>query len=374
MTVLPDRVGAILTIDLGAIVANWRLLRAKLGKADCAAVVKADAYGLGAAEVSVALEAAGCRSFFVAHLEEGIELRRRLADRSRIFVLNGTQRGTEADFVANGLIPVINTKGELAAWRIHAEAVGKQLPVVLQVDSGMSRLGFPPSDVTAIAGDPVSLEGLSFELVMSHLACADESGHVANEAQRLEFERLRALLPAAPASLANSSGIFLGEAFHFDLARPGAALYGINPTPSAANPMRPVVQLSARVLQIRHVDSGIGVGYGHSLLVQRTSRLATISLGYADGWPRNASANAYLGDVRLPFCGRVSMDSIILDVTDCPADLEEGALVDLICAHQTVDDVANVAGTIGYEILTRLGRRFHRHYVEAEGGVPQSPT
>lgn len=373
MTVSPDRAGAFLTIDLGAIVANWRLLRERLGKAECAAVVKADAYGLGAAEVSAALEAAGCRSFFVAHLEEGIELRRRLAGTSRIFVLNGTLRGTEADFVAAGLVPVINTMGELSGWRTHARAVGKRLPVVLQVDSGMSRLGLAPSDVSAIADDPTLHEGLSVELVMSHLACADESGHPANEAQRREFERLRAMLPSAPASLANSSGIFLGEAFHFDLARPGAALYGINPTPGAANPMRPVVQLSARVLQLRDAGQGAGVGYGHSESIQRPSRLATISLGYADGWPRNAAAYAFLGDVRLPFRGRVSMDSIILDVTDCPAAVHEGALVDLIGAHQTVDDVAGQAATIGYEILTRLGRRFHRRYVEAEAD-PGSPT
>jgi alanine racemase len=371
MTVSLERAGAVLTVDLGAIVSNWRLLRAKLGNTACAAVVKADAYGLGAAEVASTLAEAGARSFFVAHPGEGIALRGALGGDARIFVLNGTPAGTEADFAAADLVPVINTLAELSAWRKHAAAAGRPIDVALQLDSGMSRLGLPSRDVAAIADDRTRLEGLRIKLVMSHLACADEPRHPANEAQLREFNRLRAMLPPAPVSLANSSGIFLGKSFHFDLARPGAALYGINPTPSAENPMRPVVRLSARVIQIRDVPTGTGIGYGHAASAGRASRLATISIGYADGWPRNAPAHAFFRGSRLPFAGRVSMDSIVLDLTDCAIQPREGELVDLICEEQSVDDVAEAAGTIGYEILTRLGRRFHRRYVHAEPVIEQ---
>jgi len=364
VTVPAERAGAVLTVDLAAIVENWRRLGARLGKAACAAVVKADAYGLGAGAVAGALSAAGCADFFVAHVDEGIDLRAAFGAASRrIFVLNGTPAGTEADFVAAGLIPVVNTLGQLAGWRAHARAVGSRLPVALQVDSGMSRLGLPAADVAALAAGPSAFEGLSVVLVMSHLACADEPAHPANAMQRDAFRRLSAMLPAAPASLANSSGIFLGEAYHGDLARPGAALYGINPTPLQPNPMLPAVALAARVIQVRDVPAGTGVGYGHMAKAAGPARLATISLGYADGWPRNAAADAFLDGARLPFIGRVSMDSIILDATACPRPPREGDMVQLIGPGQTVDAVAHAAGTIGYEILTRLGTRFHRRYV-----------
>lgn len=362
MTVPLARAGAVLTVDLGAIAANWRMLSERLGGGACAAVLKADAYGLGAVEVAAALAAAGCRDFFVALADEGISLRAALPGGARIFVLNGTPTGTEADFAAAGLTPVVNTLEELAGWRGFAEATGVRRPVALQVDSGMSRLGLPPADVAAIAADPALLDGLEVVLVMSHLACADEPAHPANEAQRLAFEQLRAMLPASPASLANSSGIFLGAPWHFDLARPGAALYGINPVPDGPNPMRATVRLSARVVQLREVGEGIGVGYGHTLRVARATRLATISLGYADGWRRNAVASAFHHGARLPFAGRVSMDSIILDAGAAP-ELREGDMVELLGDEQGVDDVARLAGTIGYEILTGLGRRFHRRYV-----------
>lgn len=355
--------GAVLTIDLGAIVSNWRLLSGKLGSSECSAVVKANAYGLGATEVAKALEAAGCKTFFVAHLDEGIELRSALSGAARIFVLNGTPAGTEQDFVSSRLIPVVNSLAELPAWRSCAQNFGTKLPIALQVDSGMSRLGLQPRDVAEIAENKDMLEGLDLQLVISHLACADEPSHYANEAQRLEFESLRAMLPVAPAALANSSGIFLGKAFHFDLARPGAALYGINPTPHTQNPMQASIKLSARVVQVREVKKDSGIGYGFTSHSKDKMRLATISLGYADGWPRSASVNAYFNGVELPFAGRVSMDSIILDLTGLSTGITEGDFVDLICPEQTVDDVASKSGTIGYEVLTRLGARFHRRYV-----------
>lgn len=361
-----ERAGAILTIDLGAIVSNYRMLREKLGTAECASVVKANAYGLGAVEVASALHGAGCRTFFVAHVGEGLELRQNLPACSEIFVLNGMPEGTEDDFVSANLVPVLNSLREIKAWRDHATEKQRRLPAAVQVDSGMSRLGVPPRDVEAIASDPAMLRLFDLRLVLSHLACADEYEHAANEHQRKEFDRLRSMLPEAPASLANSSGIFLGNAYHYDLARPGAALYGVNPTPHEANPMRQVVRLSARIIQIRDVPENVGIGYGHTQLTKKPTRLATISLGYADGWRRDAATFAFRNGFRLPFAGRVSMDSIIVDVTDCLTDaVSEGDWVDLICDGQTVDQIAAASGTIGYEVLTSLGRRFHRRYLGA---------
>jgi alanine racemase len=363
MTANARQVEALLTANLDAVVSNWRLLGAAAGRAECAAVVKADAYGLGAVQVSTALEAAGCRTFFVAHSGEGLELRRALQPASRVFVLNGVPAGMECQLADAALTPVVNTLGDLAAWRSCAAARGKRLAIALQLDTGMARLGLAPQDVELIAADDSLLHGLSVQLVMSHLACADEKEHPANEAQRGEFERLRALLPDAPASLANSSGTFLGKGFHFDLLRPGAALYGINPTPWSANPMRQTLSLRARVIQTRRVRAGTPVGYGHRSVAARDATLATISLGYADGWPRNAGTFAFHLGQPMPFLGRVSMDTIVLDMTDLTHMPREGDLIDIICPQQTVDDIAGASGTIAYEILTRFGRRFHRIYV-----------
>jgi len=357
------RAGAFLTVDLEAVTANWLLLAGRAAGAECAAVVKADAYGLGAAEVATALQDAGCRTFFVAHLEEGLSLRRTLGSGSRIFVLNGTPPDTQEEFGQAALTPVVGTINELQAWRKHAATKRGPIPVALQLDTGMSRLGLSPSDVSGIAADTTLLRGIHIELVMSHLACADEPGHSANESQRSRFQRLRRMLPQAPASIANSSGTFLGEGFHFSMIRPGAALYGINPTPYQANPMCQVVKLAARVLQVRQARAGTGIGYGHAARARRRSTLATIALGYADGWPRQASGAAYYRGQRLPFIGRVSMDSIILDVTGCSNPPREGDLVEFICPSQTVDEIGRLAGSIGYEVLTRLGRRFHRRYI-----------
>lgn len=355
--------GAILTIDLSAVRENYRLLKSRLGNARCAGVVKADSYGLGAAQVAKALVEEGCDTFFVAHVGEGLALRAVLGRGPAIYILNGTTPGAEVEAAAAGLTTVANSLEQLAAWRETARAVGRRLPAVLQVDSGMSRLGMMPSEVETLASDASLLEGLEVKLVMSHLACADEPEHPANAAQKEAFDRLRAMLPAAPASLANSSGIFLGADYHYDLARPGAALYGINPTPGHANPMRAVVRLDAKVIQTRTLDKNTGIGYGHTFRTAGPLRAATISLGYADGWHRRAAAGAYFNGVRLPFIGRVSMDSIIIDISALPEGaLKAGDLVELIGSHQAVDDVAGHAGTIGYEVLTGLGHRFHRIY------------
>jgi alanine racemase len=356
--------GAILTVDLGAIRENYRRLKARLGGVNCAGVVKADGYGLGGAQVAAALAAEGCAIFFVAHLAEGILLRQALGSLPAIYVLNGFPSGAEGEAVEAQVGAVINSVGQLAAWRAAAQRVGRKLKAAIQVDSGMSRLGMAAAEVEAVTVDPRAFDGIDVTLVMSHLARADEPEHPANEQQRLEFDRLRKMLPKAPATLANSSGIFLGKPFHYNLARPGAALYGINPTPAEPNPMLPVVRLQAKVIQTRNLDTGAGVGYGHVFHVTDPLVVATISLGYADGWHRRAASAAWFENVRLPFLGRVSMDSIVLDISALPPDrLKAGDLVELIGPSQTVDQAAGHAGTIGYEILTSLGYRFHRCYV-----------
>jgi alanine racemase len=356
--------GAVLTIDLDAVRENYRRLKARLGSGACAGVVKADGYGLGATEIATALRKEGCDTFFVAHVEEGVRLRAVLGNRPAIYILNGLPPGAEKEAVAAGLSAVINGSEQLDAWREAARRSGRKLPTAIQVDSGMARLGLSAAEVEAVAASADAFDGLDIRLVMSHLACADEPAHPANRAQLAEFERLRALLPAAPASLANSSGIFLGPAYHFDLARPGAALYGINPTPGSKNPMLPVVRLEAKVIQTRTLAAGAGIGYGHTVATERPVETATISLGYADGWRRRAMAAAHFEGVSLPFIGRVSMDSIILDISALPAGrLKVGDFVQMIGPAQTLDQVAGLTETIGYEILTSLGHRFHRQYI-----------
>ncbi|OWW22538.1 alanine racemase [Noviherbaspirillum denitrificans] len=354
-------------MDLGAIRANYRFLQSKAPGARCGAAVKADAYGLGAIPVAAALAEEGCRHFFVAHLDEGIALRPHLPASAEIFVLHGPLPGTEAEFVAHGLIPVLNSAEQVAGWRDAARVLARRLPAVVQVDSGMSRLGLSPSEVDAWLADPGFLRGIDLRFLMSHLACAEQQDNPMNAAQLETFQALRRKLPQCPASFANSSGIFLGPAFHFDILRPGAALYGIAPVDGAPNPMRPVVTLQAKVIQTRVIERGDVVGYGASYRAPSRRRIATIGTGYADGWLRSLSARGFarVGSARVPIVGKVSMDTLALDVTDlAPESVLPGALVDLISAAQPVDEVAALAGTIGYEILTSLGARYHRDYVD----------
>ncbi len=365
-----ERAGAVLTVDLDAIAWNYRLLRDKLGGVACAAVVKANAYGLGAVAVSQRLLDEGCDTFFVATLDEGLDLRKALGRVPAIFVLNGVPTSGEGDAVQRNLTPVLNSLDSLARWRQVAALRDVQLPAAIQFDSGMARLGLAENDVAVLVSNRSLTLGIRTVLLMSHLACADEPSHPANFSQLKSFERMRAKLPTIPASLCNSSGIFLGNRFHFDLARPGAALYGINPTADQSNPVRGVVNLSARIIQVRSVESGAPVGYGQVSSARRRSKLATIFLGYADGWLRNAIADAFYLGQRLPFIGRISMDSIVIDVTDCFHTPCEGDLVELIGSDQTADDVAATAGTIGYEILSSLGGRVARRYLdETRSGV-----
>jgi alanine racemase len=359
------RAGAVLRVDLGAIRANYRLLRERAAPAACSAVLKSDAYGLGAAAVGKALYVEGCRHFFVAHLDEGIALRPHLAPDAEIFVLHGPLPGTETEFLAHALIPVLNSLEQIAGWRELAACRGAALDAILQVDTGMSRMGLALAEVDALAASPALLDGIALRYLMSHLACADVSASPVNAAQLDRFRTLRAQLPSCPASLANSSGIFLGGHYHFDLVRPGAALYGIAPVSGQPNPMAPVVRLRGKIIQTRAIAAGEHVGYSRGYTAAAPLRVATIALGYADGWQRAIGNRgcAFIDGVAAPQIGNISMDSLTLDVSAiAPERLAPGSFVDLICAAQGVDAVAQQAGTIGYEVLTRLGPRVHREY------------
>jgi alanine racemase len=363
------RAGAVLTVDLDAVAANYRLLVERAGGAVVAGVMKADAYGLGMAHVAPALVRAGCRVFFTAHVDEGIRLRDIVPADSTIHVLHGPPPGTAADFIAHGLTPVLNDPGQVREWSTLCARLGRRLAAAVQVDSGMSRMGLSNADLDAL-GDPRDwLATFEPVLLMSHLACADAPGHPMNARQRARFDALRAQFPAMPASLANSSAVFLGPDFRYDLVRPGAALYGINPQPGTPNPLRQAVSLDARIVQTRTIHAGDAVGYGARHVADSTRRIATIAVGYADGWLRALSGPgcAWVDGVRVPIAGTVSMDSITLDVTGIPdARLQPGMTVELLGPHQHVDAVAAAAGTIGYEVLTRLGERFERRYLHEQ--------
>ncbi|HEU0217399.1 MAG TPA: alanine racemase [Stellaceae bacterium] len=355
------RAGAILEIDLGAIVANWRLLAKKVQPAACAAVVKANAYGLGAGPVARALIAAGCRRFFVATLDEGLALRRALGPAPEIAVFNGPLPGTAHEFVAARLIPVLNEPGQIEAWQTLPDPA----PAIVHLDTGFNRLGLSSAEFERWH-DRLAAAGVTG--LISHLACADTPDHAHNAAQHTHFLAARQRLSSLKASLAASSGIFLGRDYHFDEVRPGAALYGINPVPGMPNPMRPVVRAAARILQLRKIDRGESVGYGAAHVMDGPGMLATASIGYADGWLRSLSHRGcgWLAGERVPLLGRVSMDLATFDVTSVPeSERYPGNLIELIGPRYGVDDAAADAGTIGYEILTALGVRYHRVYRQA---------
>src|SRR5476651_1101892 len=364
------RAGAILTVDLAAIAANWRGLR-DAGRAsgrtvDCAAVLKADAYGTGATMVGPRLAAEGCRHFFVAHIDEGIALRAVLPEHP-IYVLNGLLANTDGDFVEHGLTPVLNHMGQLNAWRAAAQRFNRALDAVIHVDTGMHRLGFGQDEAQALINERGRLRGLRLALLMSHLVVSEEPANPINGEQLSRFRNFVRAMPGAPASFANSSGIFLGPDYHFDLMRPGAALYGINPLPDQSNPMLPVVTLDARILQVRKIDTFQTVGYGGAWRAARPSRVATIALGYADGYFRILinRTHVHLAGHRVPVIGRISMDLSTIDVTEVPeAQCQPGDSVEILGAHMTPDDLAEHARTNAYEVMTSLGRRYARVYVD----------
>lgn len=361
---------AILTIDLSALAANYWRLAELCAPAECAAVVKADAYGLGMAACAPALARAGCRTFFVATPAEARDLRGLLPE-ATIYVFDGLLAGTAPILHAHALRPVLNSVAEIKEWAAFCATAGARLPAAIHIDTGMNRLGLSGAEVEALSDAQDVWQAFELTLVISHLACADEPEHPKSEAQRRSFEALRRKLPQARASLANSGGILLGPAYHLDLVRPGIALYGGKPSQADITPFAPVVHLTGRILQVRDVAAGESMGYGASQTLKRASRIAVLAVGYADGLFRALSADdnregmsVFLGPHPAPILGRVSMDLITVDVTGIPAPLAaRGAFVELIGQNIATHQLAAHAGTIDYEILTSLGPRASRRYI-----------
>ncbi|WP_428488898.1 alanine racemase [Rhodopila sp.] len=348
---------AILEVDLAAVVANWRTLRAHHPSGPVAAVLKADGYGLGARPVAEALHSAGCRHFFVAYLSEALAVREVIPG-AMLAVLSGLVPGEENAYLAHDLTPVLGSLDEIARWG------GRE--AILHVDTGMSRLGLDARELAVLAQDHGRLGRLTIRYVMSHLVSSELPDDPLNRMQRERFAAARAMLPPAPGSLANSSGIFLGPEFGSDLARAGAALYGINPIPGRPNPMRGVARLAVRVLAVRDVPAGASVGYNATWIAPRPTRIATAAMGYADGFHRSLSGRgaACFDGTPIALVGRISMDLTTFDVTDHPG-VQPGCWLELMGPHLSPDDVAAASGTNGYEVLTSLGRRLHRVYRSA---------
>ncbi|TCT08020.1 alanine racemase [Aquabacter spiritensis] len=355
-----------LTIDLDALAKNWRSLAMRVAPAACGAVVKADAYGLGIAHAAPALWKAGARTFFVALLAEGLALRAVLPE-ATIYVLGGLLPGTAATYPAARLRPVLGSPAEVADWAALCAAHGTDCPAALHVDTGMNRLGLSTEEAVALAAAGA---GFTPALLMSHLACADTPDHPLTAIQRALFAAVAAAFPGVPASLANSAGCLGGRDLHFDLARPGIALYG-GVAVAGQPPLQPVVRLEVPVIQLRRGVPGDSVGYGAAERLKRASRIAILSFGYADGFLRAAGssddrpgAQAILAGRRCPLVGRVSMDLTAVDVTDLPEDaVARGDMAVILGDGIGVDDLAAHAGTIGYEILTSLGPRYRRLYL-----------
>ncbi len=361
------------TVDLGAIQRNWQSLRRTLGSdTECGAVIKANAYGLGAGPVSRVLYAGGCRSYFVATVDEGITARRHLEASAEIYVLGGFRPGGEIDCVTHRLIPVLFTLEQMHCWRSVSSR--NQAPCAIKIDTGMTRLGLDVEMFYHLCQERQLLLECHPTLFMSHLACADDSSHPQNMSQLQCFQRaaklIRSLIPGIRLSLANSSGICLGTDWHFDLVRPGAAIYGVNPQPGKANIVEHVVQLHLPIIQVRDIRPGASVGYGATYKVARPSRLAVVMGGYADGIHRTLGNRrlGLLAGIQVPVAGRISMDSTSFDITEVPSEQvpEEGrGSIQLLGDQLTVDDVGAAGGTLGYEVLTSLGDRYQHRYINS---------
>jgi alanine racemase len=370
----------ILTIDLDAIVANWRKLEKSAVPAECAGVVKADAYGCGVAPVTKALLGAGCKTFFVATLDEARAVREAAPD-AAIYVLDGFLPTTGDVFAQINCRPVIGDLNELAEWDVFCRRSRWEGGAAIHIDTGMNRLGLTIAEAHGIvprinAGD----HGIT--LVLSHLACAENLNHPLNAKQVATFREIASQFAGVPASLSASSGIYLGQQFQFDLVRPGAALYGINPTPEADNPMQPVVELKAKIVQIRNVERGDSVGYGATWTARRPTKLAVVAAGYADGYFRAAGssdgtrgAEVVIAGQRCPVAGRISMDLLAVDITDLPNNAaRRGHLATLIGDGITVDELAHHFGTIAYELMSSLGSRYARIYKGGEAKPAETPA
>ncbi len=354
--------GARLVISLDAIAANYRKIAALAAPAKTGAAVKADAYGLGLAPVARCLAKAGCEIFFVAHFAEGVALRAILPD-AHVYVLHGLPIGAAEKYIAHALRPVLNSLPDLAAWRsVGSRGIG----AILNFDTGMSRLGMGSKETATLAASPGLLAGVQIDYLMSHLSCADTPTHPLNAQQHAAFNRLRDLFPGMPASLANTAGVLLGPQYCHDLVRPGIGLYGGCPAGTGGNPFQGAVQLYAKILQLRDVDSTDYVGYGATYRPGGPARIAVAGIGYADGYMRTLGNSGFgaIGGQRVPCVGRVSMDLCAFDVSGVPEELcAPGCEIELIGPNVPMENAAAAAGTINYEILTRLGSRLARSYI-----------
>jgi alanine racemase len=367
MTTPPELAAATMTINLATLANNWRTIARRVSPAECGATIKADGYGCGAVEVAKALWGTGCKTFFVAVPMEGVLVRDTLPD-AVIYVLDGLFAGQADFYIAHDLRPCLVSLEEIAEW---ADTTGGRHKAAVHVDTGINRLGLDQSQAVILSNDQDLMSQAGLCLVMSHLASGDDETDAANEAQRDRFRQVLDLFPALPGSLANSPGTYLGPDYAHDIVRPGVALFGGNPFAGRENELERVVSLTAPVLQIRDVAAGEGVGYGATWTADRQSRIAIIGVGYADGliramsWPAmsDGSAKVFLAGQMAPIVGRVSMDMITVDVTDIAAtEIVRGTQVELLGQHVSVDDWAKWAGTIPYEILTSLGRRYAKVY------------
>ncbi|HFB2047755.1 MAG TPA: Alanine racemase [Hyphomicrobiaceae bacterium MAG_BT-2024] len=368
----PVHARSVIEVDIAAICRNWRKLNSMTAASVCGAVVKADAYGLGLNAVVTALVLEGCKTFFVATLEEGRHTRS-VAPNAEIYILDGLLPGTELYYLQHNLIPVLSSTPEITDWAIFSRSAQHQLYAAIHIDTGMRRLGISRCEFLNIVAmiKEEALTAFNVTLIMSHLACSDNPNHSYNKIQLFQFARLRQQFPEARYSLANSGGIFLGPDFHFDTVRPGIALYGGHKFSSNFTTMEMVVRFYGRILQLQFAEAGETVGYGAVRILKRRTKIATIALGYADGFMRllgsdyeENAIHGFIGDIPVPIIGPISMDLITLDVTDVPERLVfRGSWVELIGEWMTLDDLASHANTIGYEILTRLGNRAHRIYL-----------
>jgi alanine racemase len=355
----------LITIDLDALEANYRSCSRKLHPATCAAVVKADAYGLGVKKIAPVLRRAGCRQFFTATHREGAALRAILPD-AEIYILEGVTERSLAVFCDQGLVPVLITPSHSALWAAKARELGHPLPAIIDIDTGMTRLGFGERELRQLLEHPEELEWLDTRYIMTHYACADEPGAEKTRDQLDRFNRLRQLLLPAPTCVGNSAGGLLGRAFSGDMARLGIALFGGNPYQNEMPGLKPVLRVQSQILQLREIGEGTTIGYGATYSAKNRMRIATVGTGYADGYPWSLGNRgiASIGGHRVPVVGRVSMDSIMLDVTAVPDELlRTGLMVDLIGPGISLEEVAELAGTINYEILTRLSQRARRKYL-----------
>jgi alanine racemase len=361
---MADPAAARLTIDLDALAHNHAVLRAEAAGAEVAPVLKSDAYGLGAGRVARRLWAEGARSFFVARLAEGEALRAVLTPErpATIYVLDGQADGAAPRLDAAGLTPVLSSLQQIATAAAHAASLDCALPVALNIDTGMSRQGLTTDEARAVVQSMDRLHGLNVGLLMSHLGSAAEPDNPRNAKQLSDFLEVAALFPDARASLAASAGIFLGPDYRFDLVRPGISLFGGGPQERPDGRLQAVATLTAPILDIRNLRPGDVVGYGESVRIAASTRVAVVAAGYSDGIIRAANDGGYAW-----FAGArrklliVNMDILVIEIGDAEANV--GDPVELLGAHAHLDDLAAAGGTVAHEILVRLSRRAERVYL-----------